>query len=235
MTKKIVSFSGGKDSTAMLLMMIERGMQIDEIYFCDTTLEFPELYEYINKIEDYIKIPIQKLHPEKSFDSWFYGKITRGRLKGRRRGFPYSCNPCWWNREAKYKLLDKAHGENNTVFIGIAKDEEKRTKAKQYQKEHLCYRFPLVEWGITEKECFDYLSEKGFPHPLSNFKRNGCWLCHKQSLDSLKELYFNYPELWKKLKAYEKDSPHGFRPDYSVEDLENKFKKETESKKCWKN
>ncbi len=28
-TRHIVSFSGGKDSTAMLLMMLERGMQVD--------------------------------------------------------------------------------------------------------------------------------------------------------------------------------------------------------------
>lgn len=37
----IVSLSGGKDSTAMLLMMIERKMPIDLILFCDTGLEFP--------------------------------------------------------------------------------------------------------------------------------------------------------------------------------------------------
>ena len=34
--KHIVSFSGGKDSTAMLLMMLEKNMPIDEIIFCDT-------------------------------------------------------------------------------------------------------------------------------------------------------------------------------------------------------
>ena len=34
----VVSLSGGKDSTAMLLMMLERGMQIDCILFCDTGL-----------------------------------------------------------------------------------------------------------------------------------------------------------------------------------------------------
>lgn len=34
--KHIVKFSGGKDSTAMLLMMLERGLPVDEIIFCDT-------------------------------------------------------------------------------------------------------------------------------------------------------------------------------------------------------
>ena len=33
MGKHMVSFSGGKDSTAMLLGMLESGMQVDEIIF----------------------------------------------------------------------------------------------------------------------------------------------------------------------------------------------------------
>ena len=36
----IVSLSGGKDSTAMLLRMLEEGWQVDLILFCDTGLEF---------------------------------------------------------------------------------------------------------------------------------------------------------------------------------------------------
>ena len=41
--KHIVQLSGGKDSTAMLLMMLERGMPVDEILFCDTGVEFPAM------------------------------------------------------------------------------------------------------------------------------------------------------------------------------------------------
>lgn len=54
--KHIVSFSGGKDSTAMLLMMIEKGMPIDDIIFCDTGAEFPAMYEHIKQVEKYIKL-----------------------------------------------------------------------------------------------------------------------------------------------------------------------------------
>lgn len=46
----IVSFSGGKDSTAMLLMMLERKMPIDEIIFCDTGKEFPQMYEHFDRV-----------------------------------------------------------------------------------------------------------------------------------------------------------------------------------------
>ena len=41
-----VSLSGGKDSTAMLLLMIERGMPIDIVLTADTGMEFPETVSY---------------------------------------------------------------------------------------------------------------------------------------------------------------------------------------------
>ena len=44
--KYIVSFSGGKDSTAMLLRLLEEGRPVDDIVFCDTTAEFPR-YTYL--------------------------------------------------------------------------------------------------------------------------------------------------------------------------------------------
>ena len=56
--KHIVNFSGGKDSTAMLLRMLEENMQVDEIIFCNVKAtqqiggELPEMYDYINKINN---------------------------------------------------------------------------------------------------------------------------------------------------------------------------------------
>lgn len=41
-----VSLSGGKDSTAMLLLMIERDMPIDLVLSADTGMEFPKMYEH---------------------------------------------------------------------------------------------------------------------------------------------------------------------------------------------
>lgn len=49
-----VSLSGGKDSTAMLLLMIERGLPIDAVLTADTGMEFPEMYEHLQKLDDYL-------------------------------------------------------------------------------------------------------------------------------------------------------------------------------------
>lgn len=64
----VVSFSGGKDSTAMLLHMIELGMQIDCILFCDTGLEFPAMYEHVNRVERNIGRPITRIRAAESYE-----------------------------------------------------------------------------------------------------------------------------------------------------------------------
>ena len=52
---RAVSFSGGKDSTALLLRMLESGMSVDIILFNETGLDFPEMEAHIEKVEQYIK------------------------------------------------------------------------------------------------------------------------------------------------------------------------------------
>jgi len=225
--KHIVNFSGGKDSSAMLLRMIELDMPIDEIVFADTTLELPEMYEWMNYVEKFIKIRIHKLKPKYNFDEWFYGKFTKGKNKGRQRGFPLVFGKmCHLRGTFKVNQLTKIQKHNDYIYIGIAKDEEHRTNVKTYKNKK--YKFPLIEWGWSEQDCMNYLKDNNFPFPFFNKKRTGCWLCPQQSLESLKTLMINYPKLWKKLKQYEKDSPQGFRTNgFKLQDFENKHKNQT--------
>ena len=39
----VCSLSGGKDSSAMLLRLLEENRPVDMILFCDTGLEFPDI------------------------------------------------------------------------------------------------------------------------------------------------------------------------------------------------
>ena len=66
--KHVVSLSGGKDSTAMLLRMIEEGRPVDLILFCDTGLEFEGMYRHIDKLEAYIGQPITRLKSNYNFE-----------------------------------------------------------------------------------------------------------------------------------------------------------------------
>lgn len=49
-----VSLSGGKDSTAMLLLMIEQDMPINMVLSADTGMEFPEMYEHLAKLDEHL-------------------------------------------------------------------------------------------------------------------------------------------------------------------------------------
>lgn len=217
--KHYVALSGGKDSTAMLVRMLEIGMQVDYVLFADTGMEFPEIYAHLRKMDSWLRtnydLNITWLKPMSTWDKWFYGAVTRGKMKGQRRGYPLFLYPCWWTREAKFKVMDPIIGCGNFRYIGFAADEMKRCKPRPG------YRYPLAEWGWTEKDALDYLTTKGLAGPIHHkFKRTGCYLCPKQHVRSLHTLSKEYPVLWAEAKRYEADSPQGFRPGLKLSDIE---------------
>ena len=230
--KHIVSFSGGKDSTAMLLMMIEKGMHIDEIVFCDTTVEFPQMIEHINKVEKYINRKITRLQAPFDFEHYLGHHIkVRGKNKGKKGyGFPNFRNR-WCTGTLKIDVIRNyfKHIPIRTEYLGIAVDEPNRiNKTKSTSK--VTYRFPLNDWGVTEAEALQYCYNKGFDWGglYEKFARVSCYLCPLQRLSELKVIYNEFPELWENMKRLEKLSYRKFKNDYSIDELEKKFQRENQ-------
>ena len=220
--KSMLSFSGGKNSTAMLLRLKELGQMPDKIIFCDTLMEYPEVYEFIDKVEKHIGQKIIRLKPNNSFLKWFFKEYQKGcRFEGRIHGFPYIRTPCWYQREAKVTPLKKYNDEADVVYIGYAKGEENR-KLKDPK-----FKYPLIEWGWDEQKSEEYCKEKGFLNPLyQKFRRTGCWCCPLQGKKDLKILYKDYPALWRILVQLEELSPHGFQTKYTLGDIEKEVEVE---------
>ena len=101
-----VSLSGGKDSTAMLLLMIERDMPINMVLSADTGMEFPEMYEHLAKLDEHLfrerGIHITTLRHPKGFEYLMFdepkqklrslenrAKLVRQRLAGNPRPLVY--------------------------------------------------------------------------------------------------------------------------------------------------
>lgn len=64
------SFSGGKDSTAMVLLLIKNHYPLDEVVFYDTGMEFSAIYNVVNYMERLCKrrgISFVRLHPQRPF------------------------------------------------------------------------------------------------------------------------------------------------------------------------
>lgn len=233
----VVSFSGGKDSTAMLLRMIELKERIDEVVCCDTYKEFPAMYRHIEKVKKVVEdagIKFTTLRSKKSFDYLMFEQTkTRGNLTDKiGRGW---ANPRvrWCTGELKrdvitkyFKTLKLTH--HVIHYVGIAADEEYRLERKNNQNED--HRHPLVEWGWDEKTCLEYCYSKGYDWEglYEIFNRVSCWCCPLRGIGELRKLRTHFPDLWDELKDMDKRAWNQFQYRYSVEDLEKRFEFEEE-------
>ena len=244
---RVVSFSGGKDSTALLIRMLESGMPVDIILYNDTGLEFPQMTEHIDKVEQYIKkytdIGITRLKPEHPFEFYFYDVPIHHRKQTEfnkrlgtdsHNGFSWPGPKMRWctdrlKTRPRTKFLREYRNEYNIIeYVGIAADEEYRLRRKINKRENM--RYPLVEWGMTEADCLKYCYDRGFDWDglYEKFSRVSCWCCPLQSLPELQVLYYDFPDLWQKLKEMDDLTYGQFRIDYSVSDLEKRFDLEDE-------
>ena len=227
--KHIVSFSGGKDSTAMLLMMLEKGIPVDEIVFMDTGKEFPAMYDHIEKVQAYIGREVTVLCSPNTFGYYMFDHVkTKGKWQGN-KGYGWPGPLSRWctaaiKRQPYLKHIKKYR--LSTAYIGIAYDEKERTE----KNAGLSHRHPLVDWGVTEEEALQYCYDLGFTWGglYEKFSRVSCWCCPLKSLPELRNLYKYYPELWAELKLMDRLAYNSFRSDYTVEQLEARFKEEAQ-------
>lgn len=222
--KHIVQLSGGKDSTAMLLMMLERNMPVDEILFCDTGVEFPELYKHIDAVEKFIGRKITRLKAEHSFE-YYMADIPKIRYREGNRntgyGWPRMFNR-WCTKHFKIEPVKKYLKDipEYTLYIGIAVDEPKRHKNIPENVRH-----PLFDWGVTEKQALQYCRDHGFDFGglYERFRRLGCYCCPLQRLEDLRNVRRYYPDLWTEILRLDKKADYAFRGYWREEQLERRF------------
>lgn len=238
----VVSFSGGKDSTAMLLRMLEEKMPVDIILFCDTGLDFPEMYDHIKKVEKYTNRKVTVVRSEYDFEYLFHDKpinrkpdsIVSKQYGGVPTGYGWAgpqmrwCTSVLKDRPRERFLREYSRKYNIIEYVGIAADEKYRLDRKTNSRDNSVH--PLVDWNMTESDCLAYCYERGFDWGglYNYFSRVSCWCCPLQPLRELRVLYEHFPKLWEQLKVWDDMTWRKFRPDYSVKELEIKFELEKE-------
>lgn len=91
-------------------------------------------------------------------------------------------------------------------------------------------RAPLVEFGIEEGLCGLYCQYNGLLAPSYETScRDGCWMCHNQGVNQLRQLRKEYPQLWALLLKWDADSPVNFKANgHTVHDYDRRFQLEDE-------
>ena len=225
--KIIVSFSGGKDSTWMLLEMIRRGEHIDEVVFFDTGWEFPQMLAHVEKVKLQVEahgITFTTLHPEKPFDYWMFDR----NVKDDHLGYSWcGLKGCRWGTKIKTGTIDKyfASEPEHIQCVGIAADEMHRVKDCPNK------RYPLVEYGITEAECLAGCYAAGYDWGglYEQLDRVSCKFCGMKNLKELRNIYWNMPSVWEELRDYQNRTYMPYRNDgATIFDLETRFVLEKE-------
>ncbi len=235
----ILSLSYGKDSLACLGACELLGWKIDrivtaEVWATDTIpADLPPMVEFKAKADKIIKerygIEVEHTRSKWTYESSFYQPHI---YKNCKVAFPEKdgiyCFPvrvgAWCNSRLKVSALPKGN-KNSVVYLGIACDEPSRFHNLSDTK-----KSPLVEAGWDEAYCRKWCEENNLLSPIyTTYTRGGCWFCHNQSVNQLRLLRKNYPDLWRLMLKWDKDSPVPFHADgHTVHDFDRRFALEDE-------
>ena len=242
--KYIASFSGGKDSMATIILAHEHNEPLDMIIFAEVMFDEEtsgELPEHIGFIREKC-IPLFKswgyevkiLHADTTYIDHFYHIVTKSKIperNGKKQGFPMA-GRCKINDKCKVQpirdFIKQFDQKEITQYIGIAADEPKRLA----RLDGITKISPLAAIGWTEADCWKWCEENDLLSPIyTTATRGGCWFCHNQSVEQLRLLRKNYPDLWALLLKWDLDSPVTFHSDgRTVHDFDRRFQMEDEGK-----
>ena len=235
--KYIASCSFGKDSLAMVVLLIKKKYPLDEVVFYDTGMEFDAIYKNEKKLKRILKergIKYTKIKPEKSFEYFAFEHICRRRDGTICKGYDWCGGLRRWgtsqkNREIKRHYEQMYKTDTIVEYVGIAKDETNRVERQRIKRGRTVKIYPLVEWGMTEKDCLNFCYECNI-----NWKQNGvelydildrvsCWCCANKNQKEIRNIIRYLPDVWTKIKEYEKRCGVPYKGK-GCEYFENKFR-----------
>ena len=188
-----VSFSGGKDSLATLLVVLKAIGKVP-ILFVDTGLEFPETYECVEMTAGYYDLEVIRGSGKEEFWEAFT------RLGPPAMNFRWCCGAC---KLAPVRRTISEHWGECLSFIGQRKYESmKRAMSNRVWRNsnvrNQLSAAPLHHWTAMHVWLYIF-REKGPYNPLyeKGFDRIGCFMCPSSDIAVLEEIGKTHPGLWK--------------------------------------
>lgn len=185
--KKYLSYGGGVNSTAMMILLKNKGIDFEAV-FSDHGGDYPETYEYVKMLqaEGYpITVLDCKVENLDLYDYCLEKNIIPSRWMR------------WCTDKFKIIPLYRYFKRPCIVYIGIDAGETKR--AKPSKDTDIDNQFPLIEEGMDRIACEEYIQKAGLPVP----RKSGCYFCPYSKKKDFEYLRNNEPDLWCKTKHLE--------------------------------
>jgi hypothetical protein len=192
----VISYGGGVQSTAMVVLAMREQWSVDEIVHVDLLdAESPETRRYVAYLTQWlwdthgraITIIERDLygdmlkHPDFTPVPW-HGKYE-GFMLRRQCTRQYKVKPI-----AHYLYQKYPHGRIR-LMLGISADEWHRMRDSSYSRiEHV---YPLVDGMISRRHCLEIIRDAGLELP----QKSSCWFCPFRSTGSQHALFKRYPRL----------------------------------------
>ena len=250
--KHIITFSGGKDSLA-LLIWAKKNLTDFEVVSCDTKWESAKTYKHIDEVENDLSIKIKRL-TNLDFDGLVDLFIKKGRSASTKARF---CTTILKVEPMIDYIL--AQNEDITIYQGVRAEESEQRRAMKQKDEYFKFYFepygfdkkgkgkfhtyrkkdiinytntfsvdvlrPIIKWSATD--VFSYIFDYGLkPNPLyfEGFSRVGCFPCVMCRHDEVRQLMDLYPERIDEIRELEiKSNSTFFPPDYIPRKFCTKF------------
>lgn len=192
--RHILSLSGGKDSAALAIYMRDRVPNMEYI-FSDTLKELPETYEYLERIEDYLGVRVNRLNAELGFDHWL--DVYGGMIPSNHRR--------WCTKMLKLKPFEDHVGDDEVVnYVGLRADENRSGYISH--KSNITAVYPFQDDGLKLPDIQDILMNSGVgmpPYTKWGRSRSGCFFCFYQQKIEWVRLKETHPDLFDQAKDYE--------------------------------
>lgn len=215
--KHIICWSGGKDSTASVILAHEKQLPVDcilmsVIWFDKRRGIYAENPTHMQWILNTAKPKLESwgyrvvlVDSDKDYLYWFH-KVKTDRCKnteniGKKYGWLIG-GMCKMNRSKTEPITRflKTVKEPFVVYEGIASDEWKRLSKMHAKRNHQSL---LENYLVTEFDAYARCLKYGLFSPIYDGKRRrqGCWFCPNQSYEEMADTKIQHPELWRELEA----------------------------------
>lgn len=196
--KHILSYGGGVNSTALMVILVQENYPLDDVVFADTGAERPETYRYLRTARSFLKKHGINLRILKSRNGTLLDTCRRRKvipsMVWRWSTRDYKITPIY----AYYRSL-QCHVDQ---YVGIAYDEVDRMKDSF--SENVTNVYPLVDLKMDRESCRSVIEEAGLPLPI----KSGCFFCPFNTVERWHDIYSKQRPLYLKAMRLEERSKH---------------------------